>query len=143
MALKNEQPDTKLVFFIDRCLGKHIIPDALRRAGCNVICHDEVFDPDEKDTVWLNAAGSKGWIVITRDKKIVSRKNELIEVISGSVVVFILVSKKPLTGNQMAKILLKSIPKIKKYHRKIIEKELGDPPYIFKISSNGNVKRWK
>ncbi|MGH7991598.1 MAG: hypothetical protein ACREDS_15585 [Limisphaerales bacterium] len=59
----------RLVFFIDRSLGRKIIPDTLRNAGEEVCVHDELFAQNAKDEVWLAEAGKQGWIVLTKDKK--------------------------------------------------------------------------
>jgi len=43
----------RLVFFIDRSLGRRVIPAALREAGEEVRIHDDYFPQDAKDEVWL------------------------------------------------------------------------------------------
>jgi len=56
------------VFFVDRCLGRRIIPEMLRSAGEIVRAHDEVFRQDTRDEKWLTEVGKNGWIVLTKDK---------------------------------------------------------------------------
>jgi hypothetical protein len=48
------------VFFVDRSLGKHVVPDALRAAGAHVEVHDDHFAQDALDEVWLPAVGQNG-----------------------------------------------------------------------------------
>ena len=60
----------RVVFFVDRSLGRKIIPGALRDAGEEVRIHDEHFPQDAKDEVWLAEAGKQGWVVLTKDKNI-------------------------------------------------------------------------
>jgi hypothetical protein len=59
-----------LVFFVDRSLGRHIIPNALRDAGALVELHDDHFSQDAKDQVWLAEVGKRGWVVLTKDKRL-------------------------------------------------------------------------
>jgi hypothetical protein len=40
-----------LVFFIDRSLGRRVIPNALRDAGARVEVHDDHFSQDAQDQV--------------------------------------------------------------------------------------------
>jgi hypothetical protein len=43
----------RLIFFVDRPLGRKIVPAALRNAGEEVRIHDEHFPQDAKDEIWL------------------------------------------------------------------------------------------
>jgi hypothetical protein len=47
-------PPERLIFFIDRSLGRKVVPGALRAAGEEIRIHDEHFPQDAKDEVWLN-----------------------------------------------------------------------------------------
>jgi hypothetical protein len=62
-----DQPE----FFIDRSLGRRIMPDALRACGLKVItmadAYGERAGQDLKDETWLRDAGRHGWIVLTKD----------------------------------------------------------------------------
>ena len=40
-------------FFIDKCLGLHVVPDALRACGANVELKTDHFPPDTLDVEWL------------------------------------------------------------------------------------------
>lgn len=53
------------VFFLDRNLGRSVVAEALREAGAHVEVHNEHFAQDERDDVWLDAVGARGWIVVT------------------------------------------------------------------------------
>ena len=69
-------PPEPLVFFVDRSLGRKIIPEALRHAGEEVRIHDEHFPQNAKDEVWLTEVGQRGWIVLTKDTHIRYRATE-------------------------------------------------------------------
>lgn len=64
------KPPDRLVYFIDRCLGRHDFPRPLIDAGLLVELHDDHFAPDCRDEDWLSEIGRRGWIVITRDLRI-------------------------------------------------------------------------
>lgn len=53
------------VFFIDRDLGRHILPGALERAGFVVERHDLHFEPDTPDEVWIPQVAQRGWVIVS------------------------------------------------------------------------------
>lgn len=61
-------------FFIDRSLGRHQVPQALREAGLTVHTMAEVYGEQAgqrlKDDVWLEDVGRRGWIVLMKDDAI-------------------------------------------------------------------------
>ncbi|MBX7113365.1 MAG: hypothetical protein K1X64_03445 [Myxococcaceae bacterium] len=69
------RPLKKLVFFIDRNLGRGFVADALRKQDRTVELHDDHFAQDCQDVDWLPVVGALGWIVLTRDQNI--RRNNL------------------------------------------------------------------
>lgn len=64
-----QQPEIH-VFFLDRNLGKKQLASLLEEASFVTRVHDDHFDPDESDDVWLAECGRRHWIVITADKRI-------------------------------------------------------------------------
>jgi hypothetical protein len=68
-------------YFIDRSLGRHVVPDALRAAGAIVHVMADVYGgrvgQDLPDTEWLHDAGGKRWVVLMKDDKIRYRPVEL------------------------------------------------------------------
>jgi PIN domain nuclease of toxin-antitoxin system len=69
-GLNLPSPPESLVFFVDRSLGRHVIPDALRASNAQVELHDTHFPEDAQDRVWLAEAGKRGWVVLTKDKRL-------------------------------------------------------------------------
>jgi hypothetical protein len=61
-------------FFIDRSLGRHAVPAALREAGLTVHTMADVYGERVgqrlDDEEWLRAAGQRGWAVLMTDAKI-------------------------------------------------------------------------
>ena len=64
-----------LTFFVDRQLGRFIVPEALRAAGAQVEAHDDHFAQNTPDVEWLTKVGKWGWVVISKDQNI--RRNPL------------------------------------------------------------------
>jgi hypothetical protein len=61
-------------FFVDRSLGYHLLPDALRALGFVVHTMRSVYGPHAEETVsdvvWLEQAGRAGWVALTKDEAI-------------------------------------------------------------------------
>jgi hypothetical protein len=68
-------------FFVDRSLGYHMLPDALRALGFVVHTMRSVYGPNAEETVpdavWLEQAGRAGWVALTKDDAIRRRPVEL------------------------------------------------------------------
>lgn len=60
------------VFFVDRSLGGKTVPAALRQANLKVEVHADHFADDAPDVVWLLEGGKQDWVVLAKDKDIVT-----------------------------------------------------------------------
>jgi PIN like domain len=60
-------------FFIDRSLGRHVVPDALREAGAVAHVMADVYGErigqGLSDEEWLHDTGERGWVVLMKDAK--------------------------------------------------------------------------
>lgn len=126
-------PPERLVFFVDRSLGRKIIPDALRAAGEEVRVHDDFFPQDAKDEMWLADVGRKGWVVLTKDKHIRYRALEIQALLSAKTRAFILTARGDLTGAEVGQIFIKAMPAMKKLCGTTA------PPFIGRVSRDGSV----
>jgi len=126
------KPHDPIVFFLDRCLGKNIVADTLRKEGALVETHDDHFAPDAKDEEWLLPVGSKKWIIFTKDQRIRYRNPEKLAVKKAKACVFT-ISGGDLKGIEMAEVFIKALPKIKKFVKK------HQPPFIARVTKSGNV----
>jgi hypothetical protein len=82
-----------LEFLVDRSLGRHLVPQAIRGAGFVVRTLFDVYGDDEErlpDTTFLRDAGRLGWVVLTGDAAIRRRPHELEVVQTERVRVFAL-----------------------------------------------------
>jgi hypothetical protein len=68
-------------FFIDRSLGRHVVPQALRDAGAVVHTMADVYGERVgqglDDEEWLKDSGENAWVVLMKDAKIRYRPSEL------------------------------------------------------------------
>lgn len=126
-------PPERLVFFVDRSLGRKVIPDALRAAGAKTRVHDEFFPQDAKDEVWLAEVGRQGWVVLTKDKHIRYRQVEIQALLAGKVRAFILTARGDLSGAEVGQIFIKAMPAMKKLC------DTATPPFIARVSRDSSV----
>ena len=98
--------------FVDRSLGRRKVPDRLREVHPNVIAHDDVFQQDTDDEVWLREAGRRGWIVLTKDERIRRKPGEQIAIVTSGARCFVLHPTKGMTAEQMAEVLVDALPRI-------------------------------
>jgi hypothetical protein len=117
-------------FFIDRSLGRHVVPDALRDAGAVVHVMADVYGErigqGLADEEWLRDAGEHRWVVLMKDAKIRYRPAELQVVIDHGLRAFCLTNAN-LRGIQMAQRLVEQLPRI----TRIAEQAPG--PYIYGV----------
>jgi len=118
--------------FIDRCAWSRRLGEALRDAGIPFIIHDDKFAKDCADVDWLPVAGREGWIVITRDKNIRRKPNELKAFRGAKVVAFALAS-----GNASAEDTARLVVGL---YPKILRKVRGaKPPAMFSVTLAGTI----
>ena len=126
-------PPDAPTLFIDRSAWSHRIAVALRDKNVRFLPLHERFAIDVPDVEWLRGASEEGWIVITRDKRIRRKPNELAALLESSVVMFTFVSGNA-TAADTAELLgraLKRIFDLAKGARR---------PALFAIYSNGSIR---
>ena len=118
--------------FIDRSLGKKIaLP--LVEAGAIVHLHDDHFEQNVEDEIWLTEVGKRNWLVLTKDQWIRRRPIERDALLNAELKVFCFMS-----GNvpfaEMAEIFVKALPAIRK------TADSTQPPFIAGIYKDASVK---
>jgi predicted nuclease of predicted toxin-antitoxin system len=124
----------ELVFFIDRSLGRIHVANALRALGYRCELHDDHFDQDTPDSVWLAELAEQDWVVITKDARIRHRPLEQQALQSSGLRVFVITSGN-LTGVATAELLVRAIGKI----TRVLEQQTG--PFIYHVRRDSSVKR--
>lgn len=79
----SEPPPEPLTYFIDRDLGIHDVPAALRAEGAIVELHRDHFPDDAEDVEWISFAAERGWVILTQDRNIQRRPHERAAVIAA------------------------------------------------------------
>ncbi|MCS6813217.1 MAG: hypothetical protein NZ772_06560 [Cyanobacteria bacterium] len=125
-----------IVFFIDRCLGRNQLAEALRKRGVRVEVHDAHFSKDALDVDWLPNVGERGWIVLTKDSNIGRCALERIAVTNANIKMFVLASQN-LSGVDMIDAFSRALSKIINFVRD------NSAPFITKVYRDGQVKEWK
>ena len=133
-AANSKRPES-FVFFLDRCLGRHVVADALKAAGAHVEVHADFLSDDAPDDEWLQWAGRKGWLVLTKDKRIRYRKAEFAAVEQTEVRLFVLTAGQ-ITAVEMGDIFVKALKKMERLAIKYNE------PFIARVTKAGNVSKY-
>jgi PIN domain-containing protein len=120
------------VFFIDRSLGKHDVPAALRAVGAHIEIHDQHFAIDARDEEWILDVGRRGWIILTKDDNIRRRPLERMAVRAAQVSLFALGGGN-LRGPDMGAIFARAMPKM------VALLQRTEPPLIARVTKTGTV----
>lgn len=123
-----------LHFFVDRSLANHIVPNALRAAGWEVVTmrerYGEITAQQLADIRWIPDAAELGEVLLTADKAIARRPLEALAVIQAEARVFAL-GNGQITGAQAATRLIAN-------QQSIFRRALEEPgPYVFSVTGSG------
>ena len=127
------QPEP-LIFYIDECLGKGV-GEALKAAGADVRVYGDAVPRGARDTDWLAIVGKENWICLTKDKHIRRRFAERSALLAARVRAFVLTSGN-ITGQEMAQILVKSLPRMTAFVRR------ANGPFIARITRSGAIEAY-
>jgi PIN domain-containing protein len=126
-------------FFVDRSLGRRVVPDALREAGAVVHVMADVYGErigqGLSDEEWLRDAGERAWVVLMKDAKIRYRPAELQVLIDFGLRAFCLTNAN-MRGVEMAERFVEHLPRIVR----IASEQPG--PYIYGVYSDGVRPLW-
>ncbi|MBI4953993.1 MAG: hypothetical protein HY908_18355 [Myxococcales bacterium] len=117
------------VFFVDECLGRHIVPDALGGAledGGRV----ELRAQGTRDLAWIPVAAAAGWACFTKDHALRRRPNELAALLGGSFAVLLLGEA---SGHEHAARIVRALPLVRRVLR------ARDVPLIARVDTDGGV----
>jgi hypothetical protein len=114
-------------FFIDRSLGRVIVPAALRAVGLVVHTMADVYGErvgqELKDETWLRDVGEYGWVVLMKDDAIRRRPAERDALTAGGVRAFCLTNAQ-LRGEEQARRLVEN-------RHRILRQARHPGPYIY------------
>jgi hypothetical protein len=128
------KPPERFTIFLDESLDSDSIARALREAGAEVERLTAHFPKGTSDERWLALAGSRGWVVLTRDKRIRYRKLERLALMTAGVRAFVFTGGNVTLG-ETAAILARSVPRM----RRLCSAEPG--PFIYHVGVAGKPRR--
>lgn len=115
-------------FFVDRSLGRRQVPDGLRAEGWRLRTHHEVFgDRDEEvgDVEWLELCGEQQLPVLSKDRRLRYRPQEIAAIRRYGVQAFVLVRGGLRAAEQIARF---------ERSREAIEAACADDgPFVFAV----------
>lgn len=120
------------MIFIDRSIPKSVAT-ALKSVRDDVYWLEDCFPHDTRDADWLPVAGTEGWLVITRDKKIRTRPWERQAILENSVGCFCLIQKKHPTRWQYLKLLVLILEKMERIF------DTTPRPFIYGVDQSGKL----
>ena len=107
----------------------------LRRAGVRVEIHDDHFEQDTPDEVWLPSVASRDWIALTHNKRIRYSSLETEILMAAGLRTFVLVG-----GGPHQKLGEGFVRSLRMVHR-FLDRHIG--PFIAKVYCNsGKVEMW-
>ena len=103
--------------FLDRSLGPVQVPRLLRASGLSLITLTEHYgrprDQEVPDSDWLELVGSRGWVALTKDKRIGRVHSQQVAIVNFKVRCFYLTNQN-LRAQEMADRFLRNLPPIVK-----------------------------
>lgn len=135
MKKRSESLEPPFTYFVDRCLGRGVVPEAIRAQALpneSVEILDDHFLPDARDDAWLRSVGTKGWVVLSQDRNITRNPLEQRALLDAKVAFFGL-GRGDAPGPQKAESLAKALPGIRSALRRF------GTPIIASVSQDGDV----
>jgi hypothetical protein len=72
---RRSRPDDDLTFFVDRGLGRRLVPEVFRSGGFEVVLMADLYPGGEDQLVdddrWIADVSARGWVALTKDTAIV------------------------------------------------------------------------
>ena len=136
IGLSSMSQTDQVIFFIDRCLGRVKVPEALTKAGATVEIHDDHFPQNIRDEEWLIDVGNRHWVVLTKDERIGYRTSQLFSIAQANVRVFVLASTN-LSGDAIALTFVNTLSQMTRFALN------NQPPFIAKVYQSGRVIAWR
>jgi hypothetical protein len=125
-------------FFVDRSLGRRIIPEGLRALGLVVHAMADVYPNDLDETVtdeqWIADADAANWVALTKDERITRYAAEQDALTRSRLRVFA-IGNQHLTGAVMLDYFVTNI-------NRIIQRSRKDGPYVDVVLKGGVERRW-
>lgn len=125
-------------FFVDRSLGRYVVPDAVRGAGYVVHTLASVYgeQPGQgvDDVTWLGEAGEHDWVVLLKDDRVRRRPAELETLTEARLRVFCLTNANLRAGEQAERF--------QSNLNRIVQRAAKPGPFIYGVYVDGLRPLW-
>lgn len=118
-------------FFIDRNLGANVVPKALEETGLVVHRMADLYGDhlaEQDDATWIREVTGKGWVILSKDKRIRRNAIEKAAVVDVGARLFCL-STGELTGRQQAERFVH-------HGARMIQRCTKDGPFIYLVHAD-------
>ena len=134
-ANSRSRPES-LVIFLDECIGGHEIARQLRARDHDVRIPDEPGSISRglADSEWTRQVANRGWVAVTRDKRIENRAAEKLAVAQARLALFVLRASGAVGGAEIVDMIDRAAPHMARFL------ETHEPPFIAGIYRTGRVK---
>jgi predicted nuclease of predicted toxin-antitoxin system len=123
------------VIFIDRSVPRSVA-DAVKSMRDDVLWLEDVFSHDVPDREWLAAAGERGWLVITHDRKVRTRPGERQAIMDHSVGCFILTYRQDLKKEEIVALITGNLEEMERRFEKTPR------PFIYTVSKSSEFREY-
>jgi len=121
------------VFFVDHCLGTEVVAARLRKEGVTVhVLVESGFDEATTDEAWLPAVAARGWVILTKDRRIGRRPLEREAIINAGGAAFVLTGG-DMRGIDVAEAFARALPTMIRCSQKRAR------PFLATVSAGGTV----
>lgn len=110
------------------------LADALHQRGRLVHMHNQVFPDRTPDRIWIPDVAQRGWIILTRDKRLQTRHLEWMAFLRAKARVLWFKGDRA-SNTEIKEGFLRALPEIDQLTARL------EPPYIIKVTPAGNVEQ--
>ena len=122
------------MIFFDRSVPKSVA-DAIKQVRDDVRWLEEEFPHGTPDPEWLSEVGRRGWLVVSRDKRIRYRPGEKQAIVENRVGCFCLTQTTNPTRWQFLKLIVSTLDEMERLFAET------ERPFIYGISKDGQFRR--
>ena len=110
------------------------LADALHQRGRVVHMHRQVFPDGTPDRIWIPDVAARGWIIVTRDRRLQYRRLEWMAFLRAKTCVLWFRGDRA-SNREITEAFLAALPAIDALTAGLL------PPYIVKVTSAGRVEQ--
>lgn len=100
--------------------------------GARIEIHTDHFPEEAPDAQWLPEVGRRGWVILTKDRHLLTNQLEIIALLRSGAAAFVLRAA-DMTGDEMAAAFVAALPTIETFLAKFPR------PFLATVTRSGNV----